>query len=94
MVRLLIMLCFINLLNVNLYYKIKDISEYFSQKTFERHLFHELIPLLKRENRIATQKDFTTFLNHFKNKKIEIPEEFLEYKIKDISYFIEYQTEA
>ena len=55
----------------NLYYKIKDISEYFSQKTFERHLFHELIPLLKRENRIATQKDFTTFLNHFKNKKIE-----------------------
>lgn len=55
----------------NLYYKIKEISEYFSKKTFERHLFYELIPLLKKENRLATEKDLITFKSQFKNQKIE-----------------------
>ncbi len=55
----------------NLYYNITEISDSFSEKAFKQYLFHDFIPILKKEKRYAVEKDLTLFVEHFKKQKVE-----------------------
>lgn len=69
----------------NLYYKIKEISNFFSKKNFEKYLFTEFIPILKDENRIAVENDIKLFATYFKKQNIE------NYKISREIYGLDFK---
>ncbi|GEM_PF-3269648 len=55
----------------NLYYRIREISDFFSEKTFANYLFTEFIPIIKNENRVVLENDFNLLVTYFKNQKIK-----------------------